>query len=224
MITFADLVLLLLAFFVLLFSMSHVKTENWQAVVEALSRRLNPESLRVKIEPASERNIARMSVPKLVDLDYLSTVLGEKISADPVLARSIIQRLDDRLVISLPGDAVFEPGSAELAAGARQAAFGLGELLHRLGNRIDINGHTDSEPVRSGAFVSNWELSLARALALAGALREAGLGQRITAFGLADSRFFHISPALSPTRRQELARRVDIVIRETASMRGRDDY
>ncbi len=114
MITFADLMLLLLTFFVLLFSMSHVKSQNWQAVVDALSQRLNPESAR----------------------------------AEAVLAQSSIQRLADRLVISLPGDLFFDTGSAELTQEARRAALELGELLHYVRNRVEVNGHSDLAPRR----------------------------------------------------------------------------
>jgi chemotaxis protein MotB len=223
MVTFADLIMLLITFFVLLFSMSQVKTENWQAVVEALSDRLNPESASAKIRPSAERNARRVFEPKLLGLDYLDTVLAEKVAADPVLEQSVIERLEDRLVISLPGRALFAPGSARLAPDARAAIAALGALLQYVDNRIDVNGHTLAAAEPTEIFESNWELSLARALAVAEALREAGLGQRITAFGLADSRFHDISRALPDWRRLELARRVDVVLREGVAKRGRND-
>ncbi len=223
MIIFADLVLLLLTFFVLLFSMSHVKSENWQAVVETLSRRLSPESATARLEPTDQRNVRRVFVPKLLDLDYLDTMLAEKMSADPVLARGVVQRLDDRVVVSLPGDQIFVGGSAQLTAGGRRAALALSLLLEHVDNAIEVDGHTDSTPHRSDRYPSNWEFSLARAVALARALREAGLKHEITAIGLADSRLGQITRALPRARRHELARRIDVVIRDNASKRGSDD-
>jgi len=223
MVTFADLIMLLITFFVLLFSMSQVKTEKWRAVVEALSDRLNPASASAKIGPSAERNARRLFEPKLLGLDYLDTLLAEKAAADPVLEQSIIQRLGERLVISLSGRALFAPGSAQLAPDARAAIAALGGLLRYVDNRVDVNGHTLAGAEPSPIFESHWELSLARALAVAETLREAGLGQRITAFGLADSRLHDISRGLPEWRRRELARRVDVVLREGLAKRGQDD-
>ncbi len=223
MVTFADLIMLLITFFVLLLSMSQVKTEKWQAVVEALSDRLNPESAEAKIGPFAERNVRRVFEPKLLGLDYLDTLLAEKAVDEPLLAESVIQRLEDRLVISLPGGVLFAPGSAQLAADARAAVAALGTLLSYVDNSVDVTGHTHPATPPSEGFSSPWELSLARALAVAEVLREAGLSQRITAFGLADSRFHELSPALSEWRRRQLARRVDVVLREGAARRGEHD-
>lgn len=223
MITFADLIMLLITFFVLLFSMSQVKTEKWQAVVEALSDRLNPESAHAKIGPFAERNVHRVFEPKLLGLDYLDTMLAEKVADEPLLAESIIHRLEDRLVISLPGGALFAPGRAQLAADARAAVAALGTLLRYVDNSVEVTGHTHPATPLSEGFSSSWELSLARALAVAEVLREAGLSQRITAFGLADSRFHDLSPALSEWRRRQLARRVDVVLREGTARRGEHD-
>ncbi len=223
MVTFADMIMLLITFFVLLFSMSQVKTEKWQAVVEALSGRLNPESADAKIGPFAERNVRRVFEPKLLGLDYLDTMLAEKAADEPLLAQSVIQRLQDRLVISLPGEAFFAPGSAQLAADARAAVAALGSLLRYVDNRVDVTGHTHPAAPPSAGFRSPWELSLARALAVAEVLREAGLSQPITAFGLADSRFHELSPALPEWRRRQLARRVDVVLREGAARRGEHD-
>lgn len=219
MITFADLIMLLITFFVLLFSMSQVKTEKWQSVIEALSDRLNPISASAKIAPSAELNARRVFEPKLLGLDYLDTMLAEKAAADPVLGQSVIQRLDDRLVISLPGRTLFAPGSAELAPDARDAIAALGALLQYVDNRIDVNGHTLAGAEPTAIFESHWELSLARALVVAEVLREAGLSQRITALGFADSRRHDISRALPEWRRRELARRVDVVLREGLARR-----
>ncbi len=62
-----------------------------------------------------------------------------------------------------------------------------------------------------GAHTSNWELSLARAAAVANALRRSGYTEDIIAYGYADSRFSQL-PDLPADQRRALGRRVDIVV------------
>ena len=131
-----------------------------------------------------------------------------------MLSRAILTRLDDGLVISLPSDALFETGSAALTEAAGEAAVLLVEVLSLVGNRVDIHGHSDPTPVSGGKFVSNWELSLGRALSLATMLLEAGLTKDIAAFGFADSRYADISSEFAGDQRLRLGRRVDVMIRE----------
>ncbi len=159
-------------------------------------------------------------IPKAVDLDYFRRVLTDKIRGVEVLERATILPLDDRLVISLPADALFERGSATLTEEATSAAMVLSDALQVVGNRVDVIGHTDPDPVRSELYPSNWELSLARAVVMSLALKDAGYPNQISAFGYADSRFEDLSYELSEKRRYQLGRRVDIVVRERAGVRS----
>ncbi len=218
MITFADLMSLLLTFFVLLFSMSQVKLDAWHALVQALSKRLNPSVEWTDPRLRFEANAPETRNRRAVDLSYLQRVLEEKIAGDPVLSRGLIVRLDDRLLLSLPADLLFAPGRAEPTPAARNAAGVLASALAFVANQLEIQGHTDPDPLSgSGRFASNWELSLARATAVANAMAAGGYGLPIHVFGLADSRFFDLSTALSESRRMRLGRRVDLVLRDGAA-------
>jgi len=83
--------------------------------------------------------------------------------------------------------------------------------LRNIGNQIEINGHTDPVPATGGEYASNWELSVARAAAVANALRRSGYAEDIIALGFADSRFSQL-PDLPTDQRNALGRRVDIVV------------
>jgi chemotaxis protein MotB len=214
LITFADLSALLLTFFVLLFSMSTVNSETWESIVDSLKQQLNPSKSGVGQSTGERNQVTRIVIPQSTDLDYLNTLIVGKISAHPLLSRAILTRLDDGLVISLPSDALFETGSATLTEAAGEAAGLLVEVLDLVGNRIDIHGHSDPKPIDGGEFVSNWELSLGRALSLATVLLGAGLDKDIAAFGFADSRYADISEGFTEEQRLSLGRRVDVVIRE----------
>ena len=99
--------------------------------------------------------------------------------------------------------------------------FNLGGVLRNIGNQIGINGHTDPVLPTGGAYASNWELSMARAAAVANALRRSGYAEDIIAFGFADSRFSQL-PDLPTDQRHALGRRVDIVVLPNAG--GVVDY
>ena len=215
MITFADLMSLLLTFFVLLFSMSQVKLDAWHALVQALSERLNPSVEWTDPTLRFDTNTPEVDRRHAVDLSYLQRILEEKIATDPLLSRGLVLRLDDRLLLSLPADLLFAPGRADPTPAARNAATVLASALAFVANQLEVQGHTDPDPVSgSGAFASNWELSLARATAIANAISAGGYGLPIHVFGLADSRFFDLSTALGEPRRMRLARRVDLILRE----------
>ncbi len=215
MVTFTDLVSLMLTFFVLLFSMSSVKMDEWDAMIDTMTQTLNPGKLTTVAAATAKFNIGTIFRRQATNLDYLSGVLEAGVASDPVLSSSRIMQLEDRLVIALPGDLLFPPGKAVMPDEARSALFTLGSLLRNVGNQIGVNGHSDPvSPAPEKGFASNWELSLARASAVANALRRSGYTDDIIAYGYADSRFAQL-PDLPPADRAKLGRRVDIVVFST---------
>lgn len=222
--SFADLVSLMLVFFVLLFSMSEVKREQWNAVVEALAARLNPTRVILEANPGAERTVERVDLRPTLDLDYLSELVIDRLEHPSALPGVRLTRLQDRLVLSLPTDGMFDPGGATLTAESEAGLRLLATFLVNIGNRIDVRGHADPRPFRGqGAFQDNWDLSLARADSVARALADAGYGRSIAVIGLGSSRFNDLSRNLPEERRFVLARRVDIVIRNAAGAGGLGD-
>ena len=216
LVLFTDLVSLLLAFFVMLFAMSNVEKPKWQALVDALS----PADM-AKMQTDMPSNTSTFRVAGLVqndamNLDYLSAVLRAQMAEEAVFRGSLMQRLDDRLIISIPGDLMFKTGSSEPTKAARSILAILGTVLERGSNRIDIYGHSDPTPIKNDEFPSNWELSIDRAAAVAAEVKQAGYKRKVGIFGYADTRFQDISYSLASNKRMEMARRVDVVIRNTA--------
>lgn len=215
MITLSDLISLLLAFFVLLFSMYSVKFDRWQSTVDSLTEALNPRRAEAVAPYPSAFNVGKVSQNRVIDLDYLATLLQQSLKSDALLSKGQVMRKADRLIVTLPGDLLFQPGRAVLSEKARAAVFGLGGILRSLGNHIGVNGHTDPTPLNGTQYASNWELSLARAAAVANTLRRSGYNKKITAYGFADSRYEEL-PAMNEAQRHALARRVDVVVFATA--------
>ena len=211
LVSFGDVTALLLAFFVMLFSMSHIQSEKWDAVISLVSLSLDP-SPKTQPAPVSPRNIATVSLLRALSPEYLEQILTENLSRDPILSRAHINLMDNRVVISLPSDSLFLPGNALISAEAEQPLFRLAGVLSQFGNQIIILGHTDPLPVSNQSYQSNWELSLARALSVADYLKESGYPGEFTVFGMANGQYRFLNPDLPEERRYELARRVDVVI------------
>lgn len=218
LVTFADLVALVLAFFVMMYATQRVENGSWQAMVQSLSRSLkfDPDALDT---PNADRNVAFRSRPQAIELAYLEALLSNLRQSEPALAGIVMHRLDDRLIIALPGNLLFYPGRVDPVPGAAKRIAALANLLRNISNRIDIFGYTDPSPVPGQLFESNWELSLARAETIAALMRADGYSRKVGAFGLADTRFEDLAGISSRSRRLQLSRRVDIVVRAVRERR-----
>jgi len=214
MIIFTDLVSLMLTFFVLLFSMSAVKVEAWNKAVSALSQSLKPSERTAQIERGSSFDISTLSMRRAINLDYLTSVLNKAMASDELLKNSQLMRLEDRLVIGLPGDRLFQADNAVLSKDANKALSNLGGVLRNIGNQIGTNGHTDPTPLTGSQYTSNWELSMGRATAVANALKRSGYKEDIISFGYASSRFKEL-PEIPEAERRVMGRRIDIVVYPT---------
>ncbi len=212
LVTFADLIALVLAFFVMMYATHRVEQGDWESMVKSLSQSLNAQA-DIQEKPTATRNVRLINRPAAMELAYLEALLKGLQQSEPLLSKILLHRLDDRLTIALPGNLLFHPGRADPVDGAAQRIAVLANVLRNVSNRIDVFGHTDPSPVVGHVFESNWELSLARAETVANMLQTAGYPRKLDAFGLADTRFEDLAEISSPSRKLKLARRVDIVIR-----------
>lgn len=215
LITFTDLVALMLTFFVMMFAMSSVKVTQWQSMIDSLSQTLRPTAEKTPPAATSAFNIGTIFRKRAINLDYLASVLGETVEGDPLLSTGRLMRLEDRLIIALPGDLLFEPTQARLTDRGREALFVLGGVLRNIGNQIGVNGHAGPDAPAGGDYASKWELSTARAAAVANALRQSGYTDPIIAYGYADGRVRQLQD-LPEALRDALTRRIDIVVRPEA--------
>ena len=213
MITFVDLLSLLLGFFVLMFAMAAPRQDAFWAMADSLSAELNAKSERGKGGAWHGLGAGTLSPLGGHDLEYLRAVLAEKFAADPLLRQARIVAWGDRLIIALPSELLFTLGSAKITNDARSAARALAGALYHIDNRIEIEGHADPQLLDAGSFPSVWEISLARASALADELAVGGYNRKISVFGLGASQFDQVSGSTEADRRRA-ARRVDLVIRE----------
>lgn len=172
LISFTDLMCLLLAFFVLRFSMTEPQSQRWQALTESLA------------PPGPGKGGAMFNVSQLaskapLSLDYLANLMSVLFGDVPEFAGIVPVRLSDRFVLPIPDNALFQPGQATFSERGQRILFALGGVLGHTGNRIEITGHADQENATSPGGRDMWELSLSRAVTVGRALQAAGYQHRL---------------------------------------------
>ncbi len=98
-----------------------------------------------------------------------------------------VKDLADRSIVTLRGDGVFDPGSADVSSKARPLFERIGKALNDVPGPVLIAGHTDNQPIRSLRFPSNWHLSKDRAASVKALLGGFVKPERLTAEGRADT-------------------------------------
>jgi chemotaxis protein MotB len=129
------------------------------------------------------------------------------------IAKGATFRFDERgLVVSIAADNVlFASGSAQLESGGQKILDTVGPTLRKLPNRLSIDGHTNSIPIHTAQFESNWELSADRAT---GVLRYLHARDRVPYDRMVATGFADTKPLLPKSNPKSVAknRRVEIVV------------
>ncbi|MCG5244140.1 flagellar motor protein MotB [Azospirillum doebereinerae] len=212
LISFTDLISLMLAFFVLMYSMSEPESQRWTKLAQGLAATVPAARSTASspsdrpADPRAAFNAQAVEARAAIDLNYLGALLRGQISANAELAAVEVWREDDRVVIGLPGERMFDETGAAFTDPGRRMLFLLGAVVGRIGNRIEVVGHAEREDPTGGAA---WDRALTRAVAIAAALRETGYQRDLVARAV-------MGPALELGEGPGLAgrARVDIVVRE----------
>jgi chemotaxis protein MotB len=181
MMIFADTLSLLLAFFVLLFSMSTLRTDTWLSMANGLAQRLNPARYHSETSGPSDQNLPRTSEPSAMNLGYLAPLVQDKIRGIPGFVGVTVTPLPDRIVISIPSDRLFASREAVLTANGANSIFLLGGFLGTIGNKVTIAGYAGQ-----GSDVT--VLAIDRAAAVARSLSDSGYDGVTSALAYADAR------------------------------------
>lgn len=208
--TFADMMSLLLAFFVLLFSFSSIQESKFQAAMASLQGALGvmdtyptiPIHDNFEHVPDMQRKLEGVN-KKVEELKKQMEAL--KKSDDVKVSRS-----EKGMAIRLDSKFLFDSSSANLKSEANEVLDGVFDSLKDLPNEVCVEGHTDNLPISSSQFPSNWELSVARASAIIRYFESKGMDpRRMKAVGHGEWR--PVVKNDSPENRQK-NRRVEIFV------------
>ncbi len=169
LITYADLITLLLGLFVILYASSQVDSGKYKEFSMAMSEYFKPDAKSLqtsdKILPGSEgipRPILPKSSEKTLDnvQQEMQSTFEKQLSVDAVE----IIRTPSSLRLRLPEKLLFLSGKADIQPSGTIVLDSLASILRGVPQEIVVEGHTDSIPIHTFQFESNFHLSAARAL------------------------------------------------------------
>ncbi len=231
MVTFADLMALLFALFVLLLSFSEIDSDNFRRNAGPIALAFNVKDLVPKKKTIPQPTFAQPAQPETPlsesAASYLRSVQRQKLLSqlNAVMLSEIerhmveLESTENAVIVRFPDRSAFSSGSVRLAPSIEPALNKVAEVISQLSGQVTVTGHTDDTPISTAQFRSNWELSAGRAAAVVHhLLRDKRIRPgRVTVQGLADTK--SLVPNNSPANRAK-NRRVEISIEVTAS-RGR---
>ncbi len=225
-VTFGDLMSLLLCFFVLLLSFSEMDRQKYKVVAGSMAEAFGVQRKeRVFESPRGAKMVAlafdQDMAPKYNREEYIATQVMESLGEELKEAlEGKLRGLEDQVeievegnqtIIRLLGGATFDSGQARIRPRLIPILKEIGQRLKSTEGDIIIAGHTDNVPVRGGPFESNLKLSIARAAEVAEFMIERGAipPQRISTMGFGKYR-----PAYSNANPEgrEKNRRVEIIL------------
>ncbi len=212
MATFADMMTLLMAFFVLLFAFSSLDSQKFQTMMKAFQgalgvmdggKTMSPEKLitdtriqskgtEMKFKMLSKKIQKRIDEEQSIKMIAQGKKMKEKDkdeNKDEMLEETATVKITQRGVeITLGDRTLFESGRSELKQTSKNMLDSIYKEIKGIDNEIIIEGHTDNVPIKTIKYPSNWELSTNRAINVLKYLieKDKNLKTRISAAGYAE--------------------------------------
>jgi chemotaxis protein MotB len=172
MVTYGDIMSLLLTFFVLLLSYSTIKEEAFRRALASFQEAIG-------MLPHEQSVIRFEQVPAVKMMPPISTKdivkrIHRSVQAAGLTGKVDIAEEKEGVRITIQSPILFNSGEDMLRPEATPVLDELVEILKQSPNQVVIEGHTDNVPIHTERFPSNWELSTARAITVAKYLFEKG--------------------------------------------------
>jgi chemotaxis protein MotB len=175
LVSYADFITLLFAFFVVMFAVSQVDDKKVGRFTKAVQQATNvgifettggkPATILKSDKPIEGSPKPDAPTP-VVSMGTIRQRLSRSLSAALDAGRLTLVDGRDGLIVRLRDAAFFESASASIREEVMPDLEAVGRTLKDLNNDVRIEGHTDAVPIRSSSYRSNWELSAARAAAV----------------------------------------------------------
>ena len=235
MVSYADFITLLFAFFVVMYAISSVNDEKYRVLSATLKQAFEIEILSADLIQTGEPALA--ASPHVVDipdsLAHVDTAEGDTFvkdtaTAEPELPPGFIQRdgvsvenSNEWLELSFRDSVLFQPGSAVLSQAGRQALSETLQVVRDSTHAITVEGYSDNVPSTSSRYPSNWELSSARASAVARYFGQQGIREeRMSAIGYGENH--PVATNATPEGRAANRRVVVVLSRQQDTARNRN--
>ena len=240
LVSYADFITLLFAFFVVMFATSQTDKAKAQAVADSVKKALEGESFNSVVKvilggtvdhtgqgnaqrkgpggAKREVKVEEKSKPPVVELMPSLDILTKQLAPEIKSGQLQISMVPRGLVISFTQAALFPSGEDIVDKATYDSIQKIAAAMQKIPNPARMEGHTDAIPIHTSRFRSNWELSAARSIALLELLTSFGVPRdRLSIAGYADTNPVEDNDTAEGRARN---RRVDIVILNEAGVQG----
>ena len=174
LITYADVITLLLGFFILMMAVSDINPAKVEQVADSTKKNFGTRGV--------EKRVSVLSIDELIRIVY------RIIRREGLQNQVEVEGTSRGVVISGRGSTFFKSGEAEVLPSAHTLLRKLGREMNKVPYYIAVEGHTDNIPIKSNSFPSNWELSSARSSNIVRYLISSGVRPtKLRAVGFADT-------------------------------------
>lgn len=181
MLTYLDLITLLMVFFVILYASSNIDKEKFQNIAKSFNIAMGGGGSQMvdlgldstskddksvpnqEVKDSETKDEETQSNDETYKMEKVKKEL-DKYMAQNKLKSSVTSAITERgLVVSLKNTAFFDSGKATIKRKYKSKIVAIAKIVNKLPNYIRIEGHTDNVPIHTSNFSSNWSLSSARA-------------------------------------------------------------
>ena len=238
LVSYADFVTLLFAFFVVMYSISFINEGKYRVLSDSISLAFDPrkENLDIEIKtPVKSPSLVPLAISRLHPGKQTDTLVNEKDKLElhsiaVKVKQDLTDLIDKELVninekdlwleVEIKSSILFPSGSATPSASAEPVLNKIAGILKGYDNQVQVEGFTDNVPITNDVYPSNWELSAARAASVVHLFTRSGVGpQRMSAIGYGE-----FKPISSNETEEGRARnrRVNIIILSDSIARQSD--
>ncbi len=208
LVSMTDMIAILLAFFVFLYTQTTRREETKVATTHVVER----TPVQIRERNYEQRTTDRVKLREDLSPQYLAEVFRVNFRRSPLLGQAILTETDAWVAISLPSALLFSPASARINPAAEESLLELATVLTNLPNEVIIIGHANPLPIRTDLYPSNWHLSLARAEEVRRILERSGYVESIRTYGRSYGDYEKLYADLPDEEKLRLAKRVDVVV------------
>ncbi|HEY5561331.1 MAG TPA: flagellar motor protein MotB [Clostridiaceae bacterium] len=224
LLTYSDLITLLMIFFVVMYSMSNIDKDKFKALSKSLNSAMSgsggnnilaTQSTTTDATPTDSSPIdAAITLPIDTSMQQVKEEVDNYLTKNGLTSNVSTSVQEKGLVINITDTFFFDTGKAEIIAGSIAKLVGIGNMLTKLPNSISIEGHTDSVPINGGKFADNLDLSAMRASTVTRLLiNQCHISpSKISATGYGETRPIAANTTIEGRAKN---RRVDIVVYDT---------
>ena len=205
LVSYADFITLLFAFFVTMYALSSVNEGKYRVLSDSLVHAFR----NITVNASGTRINAQADTPSLPSLVSIRPQVGKEVqrARSREKMRSLARDMSEAMgplvregrvkvtetargvMVEINASVLFSPGDASLGPAATKALRAVAEILASTDFPVTVEGHTDTTPISTIQFPSNWELSVVRASSVIRLFVDSGVPpQRLTATGYGEQR------------------------------------